>query len=39
MVSNMKNILKSLYLTKTDVKDLVYFVEDDYIHNKKQLPK
>ena len=37
MVSNMKNILKSLYLTKTDVKDLVYFVEDDYIHNKEAI--
>lgn len=32
MNSNMKNILKSIFLTKTDVKDLIYFVEDDYIH-------
>ena len=37
MISNMRNILKSLYLTKTDVKDLVYFVEDDYIHNKDSI--
>tara|TARA_B100001057_G_scaffold117620_2_gene116210 strand:- start:118 stop:1170 length:1053 start_codon:yes stop_codon:yes gene_type:complete len=34
MISNMRNILKSIFLTKTDVKDLVYFVEDDYIHEK-----
>ena len=32
MTSNMRNILKSIFLTKTDVGDLVYFVEDDYIH-------
>ena len=37
MISNMRNILKSLYLTKTDVKDLVYFVEDDYIHDKEAI--
>ena len=34
MISNMRNILKSLFLTKNEVNDLVYFVEDDYIHDK-----
>ena len=37
MVSNMRNILKSIFLTKTEVNDLVYFVEDDYIHKKNAI--
>jgi len=32
MISNMRNILKSVFLTKTEANDLVYFVEDDYLH-------
>ena len=37
MISNMKNILKSINLTKQFANDLVYFVEDDYIHKKEAL--
>ena len=37
MISNMRNILKSLFLTKNEVNDLVYFVEDDYIHDKSAI--
>ena len=37
MISNMRNILKSLILTKNEVKDLVYFAEDDYIHDKNAI--
>ena len=37
MMSNMRNILKSIFLTKTEVNDLVYFVEDDYIHKKNAI--
>ena len=32
MASNMRNILKSIFLAKDNASDLVYFVEDDYIH-------
>ena len=32
MISNMRNIYKSVNLTKDVVNDLVYFLEDDYIH-------
>ena len=32
MISNMRNIYKSLNLTKDVANDLVYFLEDDYIH-------
>ena len=32
MISNMKNIYKSVNLTKDVANDLVYFLEDDYIH-------
>ena len=32
MISNMRNIYKSLSLTKDVATDLVYFLEDDYIH-------
>lgn len=37
MISNMRNILKSIFLTKTEVEDLVYYVEDDYIHEKNAI--
>jgi len=32
MISNMRNIYKSVNLTKDIANDLVYFLEDDYIH-------
>jgi len=32
-ISNMCNIYKSLLIAKSQCKDLVYFVEDDYIHS------
>ena len=31
-ISNMSNIHKSLIIAKNQCKDLVYFVEDDYLH-------
>ncbi len=34
MFSNMKNILKSIELAVDSSNDLVYFLEDDYIHEK-----
>ena len=37
MISNMRNILKSIFLTKEEVNDLVYFVEDDYIHKEEAI--
>ena len=37
MISNMSNILKSILLTKDEVNDLVYFVEDDYIHDENAI--
>ena len=37
MISNMRNILKSIFLTKKEVNDLVYFVEDDYIHKEEAI--
>ena len=33
-ISNMSNIHKSLLVAKKQCKDLVYFVEDDYLHHK-----
>jgi len=33
-MSNMSNIHKSLLIAKKQCKDLIYFVEDDYIHDK-----
>ena len=33
-ISNMSNIYKSLLLAKNECKDLIYLVEDDYIHLK-----
>ena len=35
--SNMSNIHQSLYLSKEKSRDLTYFVEDDYIHEKNSL--
>jgi len=35
--SNMCNIYKSLLIAKNKCKDLVYFVEDDYIHQKEAI--
>ena len=35
--SNMSNIHQSLLLSKEKSKDLTYFVEDDYIHEKNSL--
>ena len=34
-MSNMSNIHKSIMIAKSDCKDLVYFVEDDYLHDKE----
>ena len=34
MISNMRNILKSIQITETDNSDLFYFLEDDYIHTR-----
>ena len=31
-MSNMANIYKSLLIAKEECKDLIYFVEDDYVH-------
>ena len=33
-MSNMSNIHKSLLIAKDQCKDLIYFVEDDYLHEK-----
>ncbi len=35
--SNMSNIHQSLYLSKKNSIDLIYFVEDDYIHEKNSI--
>jgi hypothetical protein len=37
MISNMINILVSVNLTKEIGKDLVYFLEDDYVHKKEAI--
>ena len=37
MISNMRNIYKSVNLTKEVANDLVYFLEDDYIHEKNAI--
>ena len=37
MISNMRNILKSINLTKEEANDLVYLVEDDYLHKKEAI--
>ena len=36
-MSNMSNIHKSLLMAKNKCKDLVYFVEDDYLHHKETI--
>ena len=36
-ISNMSNIHKSLLLAKSASEDLIYFVEDDYIHRKNSI--
>ena len=36
-LSNMSNIYKSLKLSKENSSDLIYFVEDDYIHKENAL--
>lgn len=35
--SNMANILKSLEIAKSETYDLIYFVEDDYIHEENSI--
>ena len=36
-ISNMSNIYKSLLIAKNQCKDLVYFVEDDYLHEQETI--
>jgi len=36
-ISNMSNIYKSLLIAKNECTDLVYFVEDDYLHEKDSM--
>ena len=36
-MSNMSNIHKSLLIAKNQCKDLVYFVEDDYLHQQETI--
>ena len=36
-ISNMSNIYKSLLIAKNQCKDLVYFVEDDYLHQQETI--
>ena len=36
-MSNMSNIYKSLLIAKNQCKDLIYFVEDDYLHQKEAI--
>ena len=36
-ISNMSNIHKSLLIAKSQCKDIVYFIEDDYIHEKDSI--
>ncbi len=35
MISNMKNLFKSIQIAETEESDLFYFLEDDYIHTKE----
>ena len=37
MISNMKNIYKSIEIAETENSDLYYFLEDDYIHEKNAI--
>ena len=39
MISNMRNFLKSLQITKEEDSDLFYFLEDDYIHIREAIPE
>ena len=36
-ISNMSNIHKSLQIAKNQCRDLVYFVEDDYLHQRETI--
>tara|TARA_B100001123_G_scaffold392066_1_gene470905 strand:+ start:200 stop:1234 length:1035 start_codon:yes stop_codon:yes gene_type:complete len=36
-ISNMSNIYKSLQVAKDECEDLIYFVEDDYLHQKNAI--
>ena len=37
MISNMRNLLKSIEIAETENTDLFYFLEDDYIHTKEAI--
>lgn len=37
MISNMRNILKSIEISQKENSDLFYFLEDDYIHTKNSI--
>ena len=37
MVSNMRNLFKSIEIAETEDTDLFYFLEDDYIHTKEAI--
>ena len=37
MMSNMRNILKSIQISQEENSDLFYFLEDDYIHTKNAI--
>ncbi len=37
MISNMRNIYKSIEIAETQDSDLFYFLEDDYIHKKEAI--
>ena len=37
MISNMRNILKSIEISEKNNSDLIYFLEDDYVHTKNAI--
>jgi len=37
MISNMRNLYKSIEISENDDSDLFYFLEDDYIHTKEAI--
>ena len=37
MISNMRNLFKSIQIAETEETDLFYFLEDDYIHTKEAI--
>ena len=37
MISNMRNLFKSIQIAETEDTDLFYFLEDDYIHTKEAI--